>query len=91
MTTVSMEVKFGVKRVPHGWYNSKGHSLSHWPGWAAAKRGQVFLLLLGLQHRHQARVLIFQVVEQEGHEVVDDVGLIALSACVHINGYTGVF
>lgn len=73
------------------WYNCTRNVLSHWPGRAAAERGQVFLLLLDLQHQHQARILIFQVVEQEGHEVVDDIGLVALSACVHVNGYTGVF
>lgn len=51
----------------------------------------MFLLLLDLQHQYQAGILIFQVVQQESHEVVDDVGLIALSTCVHINGNTGVF
>lgn len=51
----------------------------------------MLLLLLDLQHHHQAGILPFQVVEQESHEVIDDVGLVALSACVHINGYTGVF
>lgn len=65
--------------------------LSHWPGWAAAERGQVFLLLLHLQHQHQAGILILQEVQQEGHEVVDDVGLVALSACVYVNGYPWVF
>lgn len=69
----------------------KGNILSHWPGRAAAQRGEVSLLILGLQHGHQAGVLILQVVQQEGHEVVDDIGLIALSACVHINCYTGPF
>lgn len=83
--------------VPHVLYvlyaspNSKGNILSHWPGRAAAKRGQMSLLLLGLQHRHQAGVLVFQVVQQEGHEVVDDIGLVALSARVHINCYSWVF
>lgn len=51
----------------------------------------MFLLLLVLQHHHQAGILVFQEVEQEGHEVVDDVGLITLSACVHIYSYSGVF
>lgn len=48
------------------------------------------LLLLGLQHGHQAGVLILQVVQQEGHEVVDDVGLVALAARVHVDGEAGV-
>lgn len=70
---------------------SKGNLLSHGPGRAAAKRGQMSLLLLGLQHGHQAGVLILQVVQQEGHEVVDDVGLVALSARVHVNRYLWIF
>lgn len=51
----------------------------------------MFLLLLDLQHHHQAGILVSQEVEQEGHEVVDDVGLITLSARVHVNGNAGVF
>lgn len=44
-----------------------------------------------LQHHHQAGILVFQEVEQEGHEVVDDVGLVTLPARVHVYSYTGVF
>lgn len=69
----------------------KGNSLSHWPRWAAAERRQVFLLLLNLQHQHQVGVLVFQVVKQERHEVVNDIRLVALPACVKIYCYTGVF
>ena len=50
----------------------------------------MFLLLLDLQHQRQTGILVPQVVEQEDHEVVDDISLIALSAGVHINGYAGV-
>lgn len=34
--------------------------------------------------------LVSQVVEQEDHEVVDDVCLVALPACVHVDGNAGV-
>lgn len=60
--------------------------LSHGPRWAAAQRRQVWLLLLHLQHEHQAGVLVTEEVQQEHQEVVDDVGLVALSTCVHIDG-----
>lgn len=73
----------------HEWWS--GNLLSHRPGWAAAQGREVFLLLLDLEHQHQAGILIFQVVQQKGHEVVDDVGLIALSTRVHVNGDIGVF
>lgn len=46
----------------------------------------MFLLLLHLQHLHQAGVLLLQVVQEEDHEVVNDVGFIALSARVHVDG-----
>ncbi len=64
--------------------------LSHGPWRAAAQRGQVWLLLLDLQHEHQARVLVTEEVQQEHQEVVDDVGLVALSARVHIDGQVGI-
>lgn len=64
--------------------------LSHGPRWAAAQRGQVWLLLLHLQHEHQAGVLVTEEVEQEHQEVVDDVGLVALPARVHVDGQAGV-
>lgn len=64
--------------------------LSHGPGWAAAQRGQVWLLLLDLQHEHQAGVLVAEEVQQEHQEVVDDVGLVALPARVHVDGQTGI-
>lgn len=51
----------------------------------------MLLLLLDFQHQHQAGILVLQVVQQERHEVVDDVCLIALPACVHVNCYVGVF
>lgn len=51
----------------------------------------MFLLLLDLQHHHQAGIPVSQEVEQEGHEVVDDVGLVTLSARVHVDGNAGVF
>lgn len=51
----------------------------------------MFLLLLDLKHHHQAGILVFQEIEQKGHEVVDDVGLVTLSARVHINGNARVF
>lgn len=51
----------------------------------------MFLLLLSLQHQHQVGVLVFQVVKQERHEVVNDIRLVALPACVKIYCYTGVF
>lgn len=51
----------------------------------------MFLLLLDLEHHHKAGILVFQEVEQEGHEVVDDIGLVTLSARVHVNGNAGVF
>lgn len=50
----------------------------------------MLLLLLHLQHHHQAGILVLQEVEQEGHEVVDDVGLVALPAGVHVDGNAGV-
>lgn len=68
----------------------KGHSLSHGPGRAAAERRKVFLLLLHLQHQDQAGILLPQVVQQEDHEVVDDVGLVTLPASVYIDGDAGV-
>lgn len=64
--------------------------LSHGPRRAAAQRRQVRLLLLDLQHQHQARVLVAEEVQQEDQEVVDDVGLVALSARVHVDGQAGV-
>lgn len=48
------------------------------------------LLLLHLQHEHQAGVLVTEEVEQEHQEVVDDVGLVALPAGVHVDGQAGV-
>lgn len=48
------------------------------------------LLLLDLQHQHQTRVLVAKEVEQKDQEVVDDVGLVALSARVHVDGQAGV-
>lgn len=51
----------------------------------------MFLLLLVLQHHHQVGILVFQEVKQEGHEVVDDVGLVTLPARVHVYSYTGIF
>lgn len=48
------------------------------------------LLLLDLQHEHQAGVLVTKEVQQEHQEVVDDVGLIALPACVHVDGQTRI-
>lgn len=48
------------------------------------------LLLLHLQHEHQAGVLVAEEVEQEDQEVVDDVGLVALPARVHVDGEAGV-
>lgn len=50
----------------------------------------MFLLFLDLQHQHQAGVLVPQIVQQEDHEVVDNIGLVALSARVHINRYAGI-
>lgn len=64
--------------------------LSHRPRWAAAQRRQVWLLLLHLQHEHQAGVLVTEEVQQEHQEVVDDVGLVALPACVHVDGQAGI-
>lgn len=64
--------------------------LSHGPRWAAAQRGQMWLLLLDLQHEHQAGVLVTQEVQQENQEVVDDVGLVALPARVHVDGQVGI-
>lgn len=64
--------------------------LSHGPWWAAAQWGQVRLLLLDLQHEHQAGVLVTEEVQQEHQEVVDDVGLIAFPACVHVDGQTRI-
>lgn len=64
--------------------------LSHGPWWAAAQWGQVRLLLLDLQHEHQAGVLVTEEVQQKHQEVVDDVGLIALPACVHVDGQTRI-
>lgn len=64
--------------------------LSHGPWRAAAERWQVWLLLLDLQHEHQAGVLVTEEVQQEHQKVVDDVGLIALPACVHVDGQTGI-
>lgn len=64
--------------------------LAHGPRRAAAQRGQVWLLLLHLQHQHQAGVLVTEEVEQEHQEVVDDVGLVALPARVHVDGQAGV-
>lgn len=64
--------------------------LSHGPRWAAAQRGQVWLLLLHLQHEHQAGVLVAEEVQQEHQEVVDDVGLVALPARVHVDGQAGI-
>lgn len=65
-------------------------SLSHGPRRAAAQRRKVRLLLLDLQHEHQAGVLVAEEVEQEDQEVVDDVGLVALPARVHVDGQAGV-
>lgn len=48
------------------------------------------LLLLHLQHKHQAGVLVAEEVQQEHQEVIDDVGLVALPACVHIDGQIGI-
>lgn len=48
------------------------------------------LLLLHLQHQDQARVLVAQEVEQEDQEVVDDVGLVALPAGVHVDRHARV-
>jgi len=31
-----------------------------------------------------------QIVEKEDHEVVDNIGLIALSTCVYIDGNAGI-
>lgn len=64
--------------------------LSHGPRRAAAERRQVRLLLLDLQHEHQTGVLVAQEVQQKDQEVVDDVGLVALSARVHVDGQAGV-
>lgn len=64
--------------------------LSHGPGGAAAEGGQVRLLLLHLQHQHQARVPVAEEVEQEHQEIVDDVGLVALPARVHVDGQAGI-
>lgn len=64
--------------------------LSHGPRWAAAQWRQVRLLLLHLQHEHQAGVLVTEEVQQEHQEVVDDVGLVALTASVHVDGQAGV-
>lgn len=66
------------------------HVLSHRPRWAAAQWRQVWLLLLHLQHEHQAGILVTEEVQQEHQEVVDDVGLVALPACVHIDGQAGI-
>lgn len=64
--------------------------LSHGPRWAAAQRGQVWLLLLHLQHEHEAGVLVAEKVQQEHQEVVDDVGLVALPARVHVDRQAGI-
>lgn len=64
--------------------------LSHGPWRAAAEWGQVWLLLLDLQHQHQAGVLVTEEVQQEHQEVVDDVGLVALPASVHVDGQAGI-
>jgi len=50
----------------------------------------MFLLLLHLQHQHQTGILVPQIVEKEDHEVVDNIGLIALSTCVYIDGNAGI-
>lgn len=50
----------------------------------------MLLLLLHLQHQHQTGILVSQKVEKEDHEVVDDIGLIALSTCVYIDGNVGI-
>lgn len=50
----------------------------------------MWLLLLDLQHEHQAGVLVAEEVQQEHQEVVDDIGLIALPARVHVDGQTGI-
>lgn len=50
----------------------------------------MWLLLLDLQHEHQAGVLVTEEVQQEHQEVVYDVGLIALPTCVHVDGQTGI-
>lgn len=64
--------------------------LSHGPWRTAAQRRQVRLLLLDLQHQHQAGVLVAEEVQQEDQEVVDDIGLVALSARVHVDSQAGV-
>lgn len=64
--------------------------LSHGPRRAAAEWRQVGLLLLDLQHEHQAGVLVTEEVQQEHQEVVDDVGLVALAARVHVDGQAGI-
>lgn len=64
--------------------------LSHGPGRAAAEGRQVRLLLLHLQHQDQTGILVAQEVEQEDQEVVDDVGLVALPAGVHVDGQAGI-
>lgn len=50
----------------------------------------MWLLLLDLQHEHQAGVLVAEEVEQEDQEVVDDVGLVALPARVHVDSQARV-
>lgn len=50
----------------------------------------MWLLLLDLQHEHQAGVLVTQEVQQENQEVVNDVGLVALPARVHVDGQVGI-